>query len=205
MPSVHPIIRIGFPVVLAAVCLIGFAAQMHYRGRRMSPRRARRVIVEAAWVSGTMGAMCSSWTVVNWLAAPPENHSYYAMIMAMGSLATAYCLSSTRFAALLNLGIGMVPIADLMLTSGHAPEIAAGTSLVVATMFLVRMILQQHGQLVDLLELQRQMRDLADFAGLGIVMMDLASELGDPDVAAVVYGNVVGPDIIGDDFFDAVA
>ena len=41
MPSVHPIIRIGFPVVLAAVCLIGFAAQMHYRGRRMSPRRAR--------------------------------------------------------------------------------------------------------------------------------------------------------------------
>jgi diguanylate cyclase (GGDEF)-like protein len=161
MPSVHPIIRIGFPVVLAAVCLLGFAAQMHYRGRRMSPRRARRVIVEAAWVSGTMGAMCSSWTVVNWLAAPPENHSYYAMIMAMGSLATAYCLSSTRFAALLNLGIGMVPIAYLMLTSGHAPEIAAGTSLVVATMFLVRMILQQHGQLVDLLELQRQMRDLA--------------------------------------------
>lgn len=53
--------------------------------------------------------------VVNWLAAPPENHSYYAMIMAMGSLATAYCLSSTRFAALLNLGIGMVPIAYLML------------------------------------------------------------------------------------------
>ncbi len=161
VPSVHPLIRVGFPVILAVVCLFGFAVQMQFRGRRMSPRRARRVIKEATLLSGAMGAMCSSWTVVNWLAAPPEAHSYYAMIMAMGSLATAYCLSSVRFATIVNLGIGLVPIALLMLTSGHPPEIAAGTSLVVATAFLLRLILQQHGQLINLLQLQHQMRDLA--------------------------------------------
>ena len=48
-----------------------------------------------------------------------------------------------------------------MLTSGNPPEIAAGTSLVIATLFLLRMVIQQHGQVIDLLELQRQMRDLA--------------------------------------------
>lgn len=159
--TVHPIIRIGFPVTLAIVGLFGFLFLMHNRGRQMSLRRARRMIVESTWLSGTTGAMCSTWTVVNWLAAPPEAHSYYAMIMAMGSLATAYCLSSIRFATFVNLIIGLVPISVLMLTSGHPPEIAAGTSLVVATLFLLRMILQQHDQLIDLLQLQHQMRDLA--------------------------------------------
>ena len=159
--TVHPVIRIGFPVILAIVGVLGFLFLRHNRGRRMSPRRARRVIREASWVSGITGAMCSLWTVTNWLAAPPEAHSYYAMIMAMGSLATAYCLSSIRFATFLNLGVGLAPVSALMLTSGNPPEIAAGTSLVIATLFLLRMVVQQHGQVIDLLELQRQMRELA--------------------------------------------
>ncbi|WP_447756964.1 diguanylate cyclase domain-containing protein [Sphingopyxis fribergensis] len=159
--TVHPAIRIGFPVTLAIVGVLGFLFLMHNRGRRMSVRRARRMIVESTWLSGITGAMCSIWTVTNWLAAPPATHSYYAMIMAMGSLATAYCLSSIRFATFVNLIIGLGPISVLMLTSGNPPEIAAGTSLVVATLFLLRMVVQQHGQVIDLLELQRQMRDLA--------------------------------------------
>lgn len=159
--TVHPAIRIGFPVILAVIGILGFLFLRHNRGRRMSPRRARRVIREAGWISGLTGAMCSLWTVTNWLAAPPEAHSYYAMIMAMGSLATAYCLSSIRFVTFLNLGIGLAPVAVLMLTSGNPPEIAAGTSLVIATLFLLRMVVQQHGQVIDLLELQRQMRELA--------------------------------------------
>ncbi|HET6524681.1 GGDEF domain-containing protein [Sphingopyxis sp.] len=159
--TVHPFIRIGFPVILAIVGVLGFLFLRHNRGRRMSPRRARRIIREASWVSGITGAMCSLWTVTNWLAAPPETHSYYAMIMAMGSLATAYCLSSIRFATFLNLGVGLAPVSALMLTSGNPPEIAAGTSLVIATLFLLRMVVQQHGQVIDLLELQRQMRELA--------------------------------------------
>jgi diguanylate cyclase (GGDEF)-like protein len=159
--TVHPLIRIGFPVILAIVGVLGFLFLMHNRGRRMSPRRARRMIVEAVWLSGITGLMCSIWTVTNWLAAPAATHSYYAMIMAMGSLATAYCLSSIRFATFLNLGVGLAPVAILMLTSGNPPEIAAGTSLVIATLFLLRMVVQQHGQVIDLLELQRQMRELA--------------------------------------------
>jgi diguanylate cyclase (GGDEF)-like protein len=159
--TVHPVIRIGFPVTLAIVGVLGFLFLMHNRGRRMSPRRARRMIVEAGWLSGITGLMCSTWTVTNWLAAPAATHSYYAMIMAMGSLATAYCLSSIRFATFVNLGVGLGPVALLMLTSGNPPETAAGTSLVIATLFLLRMVLQQHGQVIDLLELQRQMRQLA--------------------------------------------
>ena len=118
--TVHPLIRIGFPVILCVVGILGFLFLMHNRGRRMSPRRARRMIRESSWVSGITGLMCSIWTVANWLAAPPEAHSYYAMIMAMGSLATAYCLSPIRFAALVNLAIGLVPAA----ISGGWPDVS---------------------------------------------------------------------------------
>jgi diguanylate cyclase len=80
----------------------------------------------------------------------------------MGSLATAYCLSSIRFAAILNLVIGVVPISALMLSSGHPAEMAAATSLILATAILIRFIMQGHAMLVSLLQLQKQTRDLAN-------------------------------------------
>jgi diguanylate cyclase len=83
------------------------------------------------------------------------------MILTMGSLATAYCLSSIRLAAILNLVIGVVPISALMLSSGRPSEMAAATSLILATAILIRFILQSHAMLVDLLQLQKQTRDLA--------------------------------------------
>ncbi len=76
-----------------------------------SARAARAlVIVGVAQQLGRVGSMCSIWTVTNWLAAPPARTGYYAMIMAMGSLATACCLSSIRFATFLNLIVGLAPV-----------------------------------------------------------------------------------------------
>lgn len=83
------------------------------------------------------------------------------MIIAMGALATAYCLSSIRFAAILNVVIGVVPISALMLSTGQPAQMAAATSLLLATVILIRFILQGHIMLVDLLQLQNQTRDLA--------------------------------------------
>lgn len=160
-PGVPALIRVGFPVILACLWLLGLVTLLQNRNRSMSVRRANRMIRDGTWFSGATGLMCSSWTVTNWMAALPQNHSYYAMIMAMGSLATAYCLSSIRLATIVNLLVGICPVALLMLTSGNPPEIAAGASLVIATAFLLQMIFQQHGQLVDLLQLQSRMRDLA--------------------------------------------
>lgn len=160
-PSVHVAIRVGLPIALALIWMLGLLNLLQTRKRAMTVRRANRIIRDATWYSGSIGILCSFWTVTNWFAAPAENHSYYAMIMAMGSLATAYCLASIRLATVVNLLVGLTPIALLMLTSGRAPEVAAGTSLVMATAFLMRMIFQQHGQLIDLLQLQSQMRDQA--------------------------------------------
>lgn len=160
--DVHWGVKFGMPALLALLCVLGLIENHQSRHRRMSLRRARGIVTKTSRVSGWVGLMCSSWAVINWLYSPPQNHASFAMILTMGSLATAYCLSSIRFAAILNLVIGVVPISALMLSSGRPAEMAAATSLILATAILVRFIMQGHAMLVDLLQLQRQTRDLAN-------------------------------------------
>lgn len=160
--DVHWMVKYGMPALLAVLCVLGLIENQQSRQRRMSLRRAGLIVKKTSRVSGWVGLMCSSWAVVNWLASPPENHASFAMILTMGSLATAYCLSSIRFAAILNLVIGVVPISALMLSSGRPTEMAAATSLMLATAILIRFIMQGHSMLVDLLQLQKQTRDLAN-------------------------------------------
>ncbi len=157
-----PIVRFGIPIFMASVCLLRFVTWMKKRGMVLDVDRAAKMIKGATWVSGSLGALCSTWCVMSWFSAPPEMRIYYPMIMAMGSLATAYCLSTIRLATIINLTIGLLPITVLLLFTGSRMDLAAGTSLAVASAFLLRMIAQQHVQLVDLLMLQRRMRDLAD-------------------------------------------
>lgn len=159
--DLHWGIRYGMPALLAVLCLLGLVENKVSRSRHLSLRRAQLIVKKTASVSGWVGVMCSTWAVINYLASPPESHAAFAMIIAMGALATAYCLSAIRFAAVLNLVIGVVPISALMVSSGRPVEIAAATSLLLATMILVRFILQGHAMLVDLLQLQHQTRDLA--------------------------------------------
>ncbi|MEO9131903.1 MAG: diguanylate cyclase [Sphingomonas sp.] len=154
-------VRLGIPVAMGTACLVRFLAWMKKRKIQLDPQSAARMITGATWVSGTLGTICSLWCVESWLTAPPELRIYYPLIMAMGSLATAYCLSTIRGATIINLLIGLLPISLLLLLSGNRMDLAAGTSMVVASAFLLRMIFQQHEQLVDLLLLQRQMRELA--------------------------------------------
>ena len=42
VPSVHPVIRIGFPLMLAVIGLLGFVFLIHNRGRRMSAETRNR-------------------------------------------------------------------------------------------------------------------------------------------------------------------
>jgi diguanylate cyclase len=160
--DVHWVVKFGMPAVLAALCVLGLLDNWKSRQRHMSLRRAQVIVRKTTSVSSWVAVMCSSWAVVNWLNSPPENHASFAMILTMGSLATAYCLSSIRLAALLNLVIGVAPISMLMLTSGRPHEMAAATSLILATAILIRFILQGHVMLAAMLQLQTQTRDLAN-------------------------------------------
>ena len=185
------VVRVVLPLVLGLACFLGYFTQMKQRHMRISPRRAARMISESTWVSGSGAVLCSTWCVLSWLNAPHETRIYYPMIMSMGSLATAFCLSTMRWATIVNLGIGLLPISILMLLSGDRMDVAAGTSLFVATAFLLRMIFAQHSQLVALLILQRQMRELATTDPLtGLFNRRAWGERLDQEIAAAGEGDM---------------
>jgi diguanylate cyclase len=146
------------PLVIGGLMLIGLVTMLPVRAERISVRMAKRFLADATWVSPAVAALCSTWCVVNWLYAPPGERAYYPLILSMGSLATAYCLSSVRAAAILNMAIGLFPISFLMLLSGAVLDMVAATCMLVAAIFLLQLIIDQHRQWISLLTLQHEIQ-----------------------------------------------
>jgi diguanylate cyclase (GGDEF)-like protein len=157
-----PWVRYGLPFIMALGCILGLIANYQSTGKIKSVRSARKMIADSTGFSSILGLVCSAWCVFSFLGSSGEERPFYPLILAMGSLSTAYCLSSARVAAVLNLSIGLFPICTILLLSGDKLQLAAGVSILVAGLFLLRMIVQRHAQLVDLLMLKKQMRDQAN-------------------------------------------
>jgi diguanylate cyclase len=150
------------PLVIGALLLIGLLAMLPVKHDRISAGWAKRFIRDATWSSPVTAILCSTWCVVNWLYAPPGMRAYYPLILCMGSLATAYCLSTIRSAAILNMAIGLFPIATLMLLSGNVMDMVAATCILVAAVFLLQLIFDQQEQWISLLTLQHEMQQQAN-------------------------------------------
>jgi diguanylate cyclase len=150
------------PLVIGGLLLIGFVSLLPVRVDRIGVRWAKKFIRDATWSSPLVGALCSLWCVVNWLYAPPGMRAYYPLILCMGSLSTAYCLSAIRSAAILNTAIGLIPISALMLFSGAVMDMVGAVCILVAAVFVVQLIFDQHRQWIDLLTLQHDAQVQAD-------------------------------------------
>jgi diguanylate cyclase (GGDEF)-like protein len=155
---VPPIIRLVIPLTILVLCAIRLHMWLRRRHEQVDVGKARDMIRTMTFLSMAMCALCSLWGVMSWVLALPEDRSYFPLFMAMGSLSVAYCLSPVPSAAIGNLSVGLAPITLCMLWSGQQMDLAAGTSIVTATLFLLRLIIQQNNQLIDILLLQRQMR-----------------------------------------------
>lgn len=155
-------VRYGLPFIMALGCILGLIANYQSTGKIRSVRSARKMITDSTAFSSILALVCSSWCVFSFLGSSGEERAFYPLIFVMGSLSTAYCLSSARLAAVLNLSIGLFPICAILLLSRDRMQFAGGVSILVAGLFLLRMIVQRHAQLVDLLMLKKQMRDQAN-------------------------------------------
>ena len=176
-------VRFGVPAAMAFFCLAGYLNLRRDLRLTVSPRRARAFLREATVSSSLIAAMCSAWCVHSWLGAPPAERIYYPMIIALGAFSTAYCVASARLGAILNLAINLVPMTALLFTSGQRMDLAVGVSLLVAALFQLHMIHKQQTNVIHLLSLQRQSRNLAITDPLtGLLnrraLLDTAGELG---------------------------
>ena len=160
--ALHPLFRFGLPVAVALFCVVRMIVWLGRRSHDVTPDIARKRIRALVIISGVIGAQCSVWCAYCWITADITTRAYFPLFMAMGTLSTAYCISIVRSGALMNIAVGVPPMALLLLTSGQRMDVAAACSLIIASAFLIRMVQQQHEQLVSLLLLQKQMQDLAE-------------------------------------------
>jgi diguanylate cyclase len=156
------IVRFGIPLAVCAVGLIRLVWWMRHRGRAVSPDEARSLIRKMIHISTGIAGISSVWCLLSWTHSAPAQQSYFPLFMAMGSLTTAFCLSVVRRATLLNLIVGIVPISMGLLLLGNRMDMIAGSIILIATAFLIRMNLEQHRQLVDLLVLKHKLREQAN-------------------------------------------
>lgn len=176
-------VRFGAPAALAVFCLAGVWSLGRDLRLATSVRRSHRFVRDAAVGSSLIAVMCSAWCVHSWLSAPLDERIYYPIIVALGAFSTAYCLSSARTAAVLNLLISLVPMLALLYTSGNRMDLAVAVSLSIAALFQLHMVQSHFHTVIDLLTLQRHSRELARTDPLtGLLnrraLLDHALELG---------------------------
>ncbi len=156
------LVRIGIPcfvIVGAGLRLVWWLMQ---RGKCIAADAARQQIARTALLSCAICALCSLWCIASWHYAAPEQQSYYPMFIAMGSLTTAFSVAAIRMVSYANLAGGITPIATALMLFGSELDRVAGAFVAIATLFLVRMIADQHRQLLDLMLLKHRLREQAN-------------------------------------------
>ena len=157
-----PAVRYGIPIAVGTTCFICFVSLIKDRNASGDPSLARQFMMEAAIFSASVCTLVSVWCIVGWWNASSTLKLFYPFTLAAGSLTTIYCLSTVRWAAIINIVIGIIPITILMLFSGERIYISAAISLIMVTFFLFRMVTQQNKQFINLLLLQHEMKELAE-------------------------------------------
>lgn len=155
-------IGVGIPMFVIVAGVIRFLWWTRQRGTTVDAATARYHIRRLVIISTSICALCSLWCIASWQLSAPEQQSYYPLFMAMGSLTTAFSLSVIRFATASNLVMGIAPMSLAMMAIGNQLDRVAGLVLAIATLFLLRMVNDQHRQLIDLLLLKHQLREQAN-------------------------------------------
>ena len=154
-------VRIATPLAMALFCMLSFISLSRDLKIAENVGRARRFLWQSTYSSSLVAVMCSGWCINSWLNAPEAERIYYPLIIALGAFSTAYCLSSIRIAAVATITIIITPMIVLLTGSGNRMDLAAAVSLLMAAAFQLHMITQHQRDVMDLLSLKRQSRELA--------------------------------------------
>ncbi len=154
-------IRVGLPGGIIATCAVRLTWWLRHRSGTPDAATARRRMIQMTIIASMIACAASFWASFGWVQSVPGERSYYPMFMAIGLLSAAFCMSTIRATAIWLLLVGLIPILATLTVAGGRMEHTAAILVTISAMFLIRLIAQRHDQLVMLLELQQQMRELA--------------------------------------------
>ena len=161
-PESSPLLSIGVPLVVAGTCIYRMIVWHRRPPVVHDVAAARQLVNRSRLVSGGIASLCSVWAVYIWSSAPQGTVAFVPLFMAMGTIATVSCVAITRLGTLYNLVGAMAPMGIALLISGDLMAMAAGLSMLVASAFIMQLVLRQHDKNIELLLLQNRMRALAE-------------------------------------------
>lgn len=154
-------LRVIIPIVVTTALIGRMILWVRRRHDIFEPETALKLLRSVAVASAIIGSLCAFWSVLAWQSETSSFRYYIPAFMALGAFSTAYCFSLMPRSAILNVSIGILPICTLLLTSGMMIDIALGATMVASTLFLVGLVRRQHRQMVQMIDLQRKMHDMA--------------------------------------------
>ncbi len=171
------------PALAIPICAVRGMMWHQQRHERHDLDQARHILKRVKWSGTGLISLATAWSLLAWHNAPPQMASYFPIFIAMGTMATAYSLATIRGVGLSVLGVGMLPISGQLLWHGETMSVAIAATLLMSSLFLARMLVLHHRHLVGLLEMQLQMKTLAEtdpLTGLSnrrVLMDDLRKEI----------------------------
>jgi len=152
------LVRYGMPLAAVGVAAIRLVHWLRRRTAPMSAAAAHRLIGRMFLIAMPIAALCSVWAASSWWLSVPGQRSYYPMFVVMGTLTTAFCLAPVRGATLSVMAAGIGPVVALLIVAGNWMDLIAVAITLLAAAFLVRLVLDQHGQQVEMLMLRRRLQ-----------------------------------------------
>lgn len=150
------------PMIVVPFAFVRAVIWYRRRNDSFERKKVEKIIVSLSFVSALISLICGVWAVLAWQADATMQRSYLALIMAMGSFSVAYCLAIVPFSATLCLIFAMLPISLLMLFTGDTFLSATALIVLTAMAYLVGLLRRHYVQMVQMIELQVQMHDLAN-------------------------------------------
>lgn len=148
--SLNTWFRFGVPGGLVLLSAIRVAFWVRLRRVTLTPEQALRHLFKTRILVSTFNAVFSLWTLMLFANVDLNSRAPLALLVFMGSVASAYCLGSFPSAARLTLLLSALPIALRLLLSGEPLLVCIGLNLCLLLMLLIRMINTSYSDLVNL-------------------------------------------------------
>lgn len=155
------LLSVALPGAIMALCAVRLLWWLRRRDDLVDAASARKRVSTTTSVAIGICALASLWATFSWVIAEPGGRTYYILFMSMGALASSFCLSSIRTATLGLLVVGYVPTLSAMLVLGDRLDLIGVWVISLAGCFLIRMVHDQHNQIVDSLLLRLRLQEEA--------------------------------------------
>ena len=156
------ILRWGAPLLIGLLCAGRLVVWLGRRSQHVRADHAYERLRSTYTLVGVLLGLSSLWCVVAWVQTAAVHQPYVPLFMALSTLSVAFSFSHMRGAALLALGIGLVPISVALLVSGEYMNQSIASAILITGALVTKTSLQRHAGIVETLLLQHQMRDLAN-------------------------------------------